>query len=362
MIPVMSLPVPVTLRAADLDALAVGLCLLGSGGAGDPHPFSSVLRSRLGDDELVLHSPASLAGGRVVPVGMVGATSVFTEKLPHGGEFSAAVAATGRWTGASPDAVMAIETAGLNGITALVAALHLGLPYVDADLAGRGLPRLDQMTWVAAHLPLTPCALAFPGGHTLLIDGATPTDLERTIRAALSGTGGWAALALAPGPASLLDDTACVGTLGRALSLGRAHASLRMMADAAEVAEVLGGRVLGDGRVHDVLRHGSISGLHAESSVTVLDRDGSVLRIETENEFLMVLTDGEPRATVPDLICVLDRRTNRPLAVDALRRGDEVLVVVLPAPTWWLAPEYLDRVSPAAFSIDCPPLLLEGRR
>lgn len=358
----MSLPVPATLRAADLDALAVGLCLLGSGGAGDPHPFSSVLRSWLGDDELVLHSPAGLAGASVVPVGMVGATSVFTEKLPHGGEFSAAVAATGRWTGASPDAVMAIETAGLNGITALVAALHLGLPFVDADLAGRGLPRLDQMTWVAASRPLTPCALAFPGGHTLLIDDATPTAVERTIRAALAGSGGWAALALAPGPAESLDETACVGTVARALALGRAHGSLRMKADAAEVADVLGGQVLGDGLVHDVLRHRSVAGLLAESSVTILDRDGSVLRIETQNEFLMVLVDGQPRATVPDLICVLDRRTHRPLAVDALRRGDEVLVVVLPAPRWWTAPEYLDRVSPSAFALDCPPLLLEGRR
>jgi DUF917 family protein len=357
----MSLPVSRTLRAADVEALAVGLCLLGSGGAGDPHPFSSVLRSQLGDGELVLHAPTELAGASVVPVGMVGATSVFTEKLPHGGEFGAAVAATGRWTGASPDAVMAIETAGLNGVTALVAALHLGLPYVDADLAGRGLPRLDQLTWVAAQLPLTPCALAFPGGHTLLIDGASPTEVERTIRSALAGTGGWAALALAPGPAALLDETACVGTLGRALSLGRAHGSLRMMADAAEVAEVLGGEILGEGRVHDVLRHSSDGGLQPESSVTVLDRHGPVLRIETENEFLMVLVDGHPRATVPDLICLLDRRTNRPLAVDALRRGDEVFVLVLPAPAWWLAPGHVERVSPSAFAIDCPPLLLGGR-
>jgi DUF917 family protein len=356
----MSLPVPETLRAADLEALAVGLSLLGSGGAGDPHPFSSVLRSQLGDREVVLHAPAALAGANVVPVGMVGATSVFTEKLPHGGEFGSAVAATARWTGASPDAVMAIEAAGLNGVTALVAALDLGLPYVDADLAGRALPRLDQMTWAAAQLPLTPCAVAFPGGHTLVMDGTTPAEVERTIRAVLAGTGGWAALALAPGPAALLDRNACVGTLGRALALGRAHASLRMMASAAEVAEVLGGVVLGDGRVHDVLRHGSVSGLHAESSVAVLDRDGSVLRIETENEFLMVMVDGEPRATVPDLICLLDRRTNRPLAVDTLRRGDEVFVLVLPAPVWWLEPERLVRVSPSAFAIDCPPLLLEG--
>ncbi|ABL79643.1 MULTISPECIES: DUF917 domain-containing protein [unclassified Nocardioides] len=357
----MSPPASRTLRAADLEALAVGLCLLGSGGAGDPQPFASVLRSQLGNGELVLHAPGGLGGASVVPVGMVGATSVFTEKLPHGGEFGAAVAATGRWTGAAPDAVMGIETAGLNGVTALVAALRMGLPYVDADLAGRGLPRLDQLTWVTAQLPLTPCALAFPGGHTLLVDSASATEVERTIRAALAGTGGWAALALPPSPAALLDETACVGTLGRALELGRAHDSLRVLADAAEVAEVLGGEVLGEGRVHDVLRHSAGGGLQPESSVTVLDRNGPVLRIETENEFLMVLVDGEPRATVPDLICLLDRRTNRPLAVDALRRGDEVFVVVLPAPAWWLAPGRLDRVSPAAFAIDSPPLLLGGR-
>lgn len=358
----MSPSAPRTLRAADLDALAVGLSLLGSGGAGDPQPFASVLRAQLGHGELVLHAPSELPGASVVPVGMVGATSVFTEKLPGGDEFDAAVAASGRWTGASPDAVMGVEAAGLNGITAPVTALRLGLPYVDADLAGRGLPRLDQLTWVASQLPLTPCALTFPGGHALLVDRASPVEVERTIRAALAGTGGWAAMALAPSPAELLDKTACVGTLGRALALGRAHSTLRLMADAAEVEEVLGGQVLGEGRVHDVLRHTSEGGLRPDSSVTVLDREGAVIRIEAENEFLMVLVDGQPRATVPDLICLLDRRTNRPLAADALRRGNEVFVLVLPAPSWWLAPAHLDWVSPAAFEIDCPPLLLEVPR
>src|SRR5215475_11788177 len=137
--------------AGDLAALERGMSLLGSGGGGDTVTAASLLRLRLAGGAEVAVTPVGELGAtaRVVPVGVVGATAVFTEKLPGGLEFRTAVAAIERWTRESSDAVMSIEVGGLNGVMALAVAADLGLPAVDADLSGRGLPRLDQLSVAA---------------------------------------------------------------------------------------------------------------------------------------------------------------------------------------------------------------------
>lgn len=347
------------MRAGDVDHLVVGVSLLGSGGGGDAVTFGRVLRRRLGDGELRLHAPDDVPGAVVVPVGVVGATSVFTEKLPGGAEFSGAIAAVIRWTGSTATAVMGLESGGLNGITALVAALDLELPFVDADLMGRALPRLDQLTWAVRGLPVTPCALREPSGQVVLVDAAEAVTLERTARAFLAEAGGWAALALPPVDVRAGTAEAVVGSIARALALGRAHATLPAAPPPALVEEVLGGQVLATGRVLEVARYGA-AGTFGRGSVTVVDElVGTVVRLEAENEFLLAIADGVPVASCPELLCLLDRRTAVPLGVEGVRVGDEVIVIALPGPAWWRQADVLAHVAPAAFGLNCDPVLLD---
>ena len=346
-----------SLDVGDIDPLVVGVSLLGSGGGGDAATFARLLRRRLRDGSLALHRPHDLPDAVVVPVGVVGATSVFTEKLPGGEEFTAAVAAVTRWARRPATAVMALEAGGLNGITALVAAIDLNLPFVDADLMGRALPRLDQLTWAAIGRPVTPCALREPSGQILVVDGTDTVGLERTARAFLTEAGGWAALALPPARLADIADDGIRGSIEHAIALGRAHAALPDNPSPAAVAAALGGQVLGTGRVLEVARHGP-AGNFGRGSVCVANlASGSVLRLEAENEFLLALVDGLPAASTPDLLCVLDRRTAVPLRVDEVRAGHEVTVVTLPGPAWWRRPEVVAHVAPAAFGLDCPPVL-----
>ena len=346
------------LTAADVTALVVGVSLLGSGGGGDAMTFARVLRHRLGPGTLRLHSPSELAGEVVVPVGVVGATSVFVEKLPGGHELTGAVRAVCRWTGVDATAVMALEAGGLNGVAGLVAALELDVPFLDADLMGRALPRLDQLTWSAQGTPV-PAALCEPGGQVVVVDGASPAALERTARAFLAQSGGWAAIALRPVPVPVATRDAVTGSLARALRLGHGHAGLPERAPAGAVAAALGGDVLGVGRVRQIARlHHPLptgSSIHVDSSDT-----GHVLRIEAQNEYLLAFVDGRAVASTPDLVCVLDRRTCLPIAVDLLRTGDEVMVLVLPGPTWWREPHRLRHVDPAAFGLDHEPVVRSG--
>ncbi|OZM75576.1 DUF917 domain-containing protein [Pseudonocardia sp. MH-G8] len=344
------------LTVDDVDALVVGLTLLGSGGGGDAHAFRHVLRRTLAGTELVLHDPAALAEAPVVAIGMIGATRVLTEKLPSGQEIAGAVGALARWTGVEPTALMSFEAAGLNGAIAVAGAAELGLPLVDADLMGRALTRVDQLSFAVADRPLPPFAMAEPSGQTVLVDDVAPGALERVARTAVAHGGGWAACALGPVPASLAATDACTGTLARALRLGRAHEGL-VRPEPEEVAAALGGRVLATGRTVEIARHPSAS--FGRAGVAILDDGGAVLRVEAENEYLLAILDGEPVASCPDLLCLLDRRTAAPIAVDGLRLGDDVVAIVLPGPPWWRAsPERLRRVDPRAFGIDCHAVLL----
>jgi uncharacterized protein len=345
------------LRAGDVGAFLLGLGLLGSGGGGDPEVFRPTLLRALGDGELVLHDPAELGEEPVVPVGMLGGTRVLAEKLPSGGEFRSSLQAVTRWTGTQPGAVMPIEAAGVNGALAVVAAVVLGLPLVDADLMGRALPRADQFTRAVTGGPLTPCAMTEPGGQTVLLDGGDPVAVERVARGFVAQGGGWAGCAFAPVAASVVADDSCRGSLTRALGLGRAHANLPRKPSPAQVAEAVGGRVLAAGRTVEIARHASAT--FGKAGIAVIDDGGAVLRLEAENEYLLALLDGLPVASCPDLLCVLDRRTAAPIAVDALRVGDDVTVVALPGPPWWRAtPDRLAHVGPRAFGLDCDPVLM----
>ncbi|MHB9756625.1 DUF917 domain-containing protein [Streptomyces sp. BYX5S] len=344
-----------TITAADVPALVTGVNILGCGGGGDASAFASMLRHALTGPGTVSWHDADTDPALdpvVVPVGVVGAVNVLSEKLPNGQEFRDALTAITRWTDTpAPDALMAVEAGGPNALTVLLAALDLHLPVVDVDLMGRALPRLDQLSWAVRGLPVTPCALAEPGGQILVVDRTDAHGLERTVRGFLTAAGGWAALALAPVRLSAVRDACVHGSLTRSLALGRAHAALPHRPARDDVEAALGCRVLAAGRIQEVAR--SEGPGFGRGSVTVTDAaSGAVVRLETENEIVLALRDGEVAATAPDVICLLDRRTAHPVAIDRIRPGQEVVAATLPGPEFWRQPDTEPYVSPRAFGLD----------
>ncbi|MEV0611927.1 DUF917 domain-containing protein [Nonomuraea sp. NPDC050404] len=350
----------------DVAALERGVTVLGSGGGGDSRTAATLLRRRLADGLDVGVRP--LAGlppdARVVPVGVVGATAVFAEKLPGGQEVAAAVEAIQRWTGERADALISIEIGGLNGVLPLVAACDFGLCAVDADLSGRGLPRLNQLSLAAAGRVLTPAALAEPSGQVLVQGTGSPADLERTARTFLLSAGGWAALALAPVTARELAACCVIGSVSGAVRLGRRLLDLGESPDPDRLAAAAGGRVLSVGRVVEVTRRPGPE-LHgrpgfARGSVTLAGHvAGELLRLEMENEYLLALRDGLVVASTPDVIAVLDRRTGVPIAGDTVRVGMEVVVLQVAIAAFWTDPRRLAVLAPRAYGLDSDPVLLE---
>ena len=100
----------------DLDDIAVGGAILGTGGGGDPYigklmaqqairkygPVRLIDVDEMKDDELA------------VPCAMMGAATVMVEKIPQGGEIMEAFRKLERFLGKKIGAVLCAEAGGLN--------------------------------------------------------------------------------------------------------------------------------------------------------------------------------------------------------------------------------------------------------
>ncbi len=334
------------LTAADLPALTRGAELLGGGGGGDP-PLWSLLTARvLADGAVSLVEPESLPDdGRVIASAMIGAPAIMAEYLPGGGEFVRAFQALERAIGEPAVAVMGLEHAGVNVFPPIMVAAVLGLPLLDLDGMGRAFPRLDHTLLHARGARCGPLVSTGVGGELVLIDVDDAVRGEALARACLPALGGWAAHACYPVSVAEARRCALRGTLSRALSLGAAAAG----ADGPEdLAERLGARLLGRGRVIAVERHDA-GGPFGTVLIEPAEHAGSTLRIELQTEYLLATLDGALVAATPDPIVVLDGHSLAAINCEQVRRGNDVAVLVLPADPAWREPAALALVGPEAF-------------
>ena len=82
------------------------------------------------------------------------------------------------------------------------------------------------------------------------------------------------------------------------------------------------------------------------------DHRGSRLELNFQNEWIVARLDGEPIATSPDLICVLDTESGEAIGSETMRYGQRITVIALPSPPVFLTPKGLQHVGPRAFGYD----------
>ncbi|MFZ2003745.1 MAG: DUF917 family protein, partial [Stellaceae bacterium] len=123
----------------DIESLAVGAWILGTGGGGSPYLGLLNMRRLYGEGHRVkLMSPFDLADDDwVAVVSNMGAPLVGQERLADSRNIARAVEMQETHHGWKFRAVMSLEIGGNNSIQPLMAAAHLGLPVVDADTMGR---------------------------------------------------------------------------------------------------------------------------------------------------------------------------------------------------------------------------------
>lgn len=341
----------------DLDDLVRGAVLAGCGGGGDTRTGELLAAAALtvGPVELIEVEEAVGRGLVSLPLGVVGASGgVLDERIPNGSEFLQVRAAMEDIAGVRIGAVVTIEAGGVNGLLGVWAARSLGLPLVDADLCGRAVPRLDQMTAAYGVRSMAPAVCVDADGRRVDVGvGGTTFDgarLESTVRSVLAAGAGWVAAGFRPLNPPELADSVVPKAISRCLLMGQALGVPRRSVGAGwSVAKALEAQIAGSGRVVRVRR--ADFQVHQDTGWVIIDGSEALVRVDVQSEILSVAIDGKVVASTPDVLAILDASTGRVLNLDSVRVGATVDVIVLPALFPRDRAEFLRRTGPRAFGI-----------
>jgi uncharacterized protein len=352
---------------AELEDIAVGAAILGTGGGGDPY-----IGKLLAQQAVREHGPVQMVSvdevpedAFVVPSAMMGAPTVMVEKLPRGNEVIRAFEALGSYVGRKPTHTTSIEAGGLNSTTPFVVAAQLGIPLVDADGMGRAFPEIQMIIATMHGVKATPMTLADEKGNSAVIDTIDNSWTERLARTLTVDFGATAMIALYPMTGAQLRAGAFVaGTMTLAEELGRLVRETRAEHGdpIGAVVERLGGRRLFTGKVVDVARRTEAGWAKAEVRIDGIGGDAaSTLLLQTQNEHLVAIRDDEVVCSVPDLIIVMDAESGGPITTEELRYGYRVVVVGAPCVPPWRTSEGLALVGPRYFGYDIDYVPVEER-
>jgi DUF917 family protein len=346
------------ITAEDIEALAVGAWILGTGGGGSPYlGLLNMRRLYREGHRVALMSPLDLDDDeRVAVVSNMGAPLVGQERLADSRNIARAVAMQEEYSGVKFRAVMSLEIGGGNGIQPLMAAAHLGLPVVDADLMGRAYPEAQMTSAAVGDLCPHPCALYDPRGLESSVTNVPSWKwMERVSRKICVEMGSIASTCKAPRTGREVKEWGIHFTVSKAIGIGRrVREAQRLHEDPiAAILDEAQGRQLFRGKVVDVARRATEGFLRGRCIIEGLDEDrGAKLEIAFQNEWVVAWRDGEAVAMSPDLICVLDTVSGNAFGTETIRYGMRVTVVALPAPPVFLTPKGLEHVGPRAFGYD----------
>jgi DUF917 family protein len=350
----------------DVAALSRGCAVLGTGGGGEVVTGSLIAHEALsecGPVRLVTLDDLP-AEGMIMPVGMIGAPSVSIEKLTSGTEIDTLRAAVEELTGQPVIALMVSEIGGGNGLLPVAWAARTGLPLLDADGMGRAFPQVDMMSMNVAGLPPSLIVVADERDNVVTLRAADGSWAELVARAVTDVFGGSAAMADYVMTVERARGAVVEGSVTQALRIGRAV--LASEEPVAGLLEAVNAIKIIEGKVVDVQR--KTAGGFVRGSVVVegFGADASrLIRVEIQNENLVALEDGQVRASVPDLITLVDSQTAHAVATELVRYGQRVAVIAFPCHPIWRTERGCEIAGPRAFGYDfdfVPVEVLHGAR
>lgn len=345
-----------------LDDLALGAVFLATGGGGDPYVPKLITAEAIKSfGPVALLSPQDVADDAfVVTVGSVGAPTVSLELLPSVQEAAETLKAFEKFVGRKIDAVASFEIGGGNSVIPICAAAAAGLPVVDGDGMGRALPEAQMMSYPIGGVMPTP-ALAYDyAGNQATFQTDTTETYERHIRAFSMAAGGMITAAEHGMTGRQLKDTIIPGTVSFSVRLGQLLREKRGQAPDLEqpLKALFADSIYGDcrmifaGKITDKVTR--IIGGYDVGEVTIEDftaqQDNLVINIK--NEYLLAKQGERIRASVPDLITIVDFETGTPINAERLRYGQRVAVFATGCPKFYRTEKALKVVAPRCFGFD----------
>jgi uncharacterized protein len=319
------------LTVDQLDDLARGAAILGSGGGGSPS-YNRLITERMIDiyGPIRLLSIDELAHDAVVvPVAFMGAPLVALERIPSGREFEAIFSKMAK----QPTVLMAAEIGGANAFTPLWIAAKLGIPVLDADTIGRAFPELQMSTCTLFGISSSPTYLADDFGNVVEIHSENPRTVETFARQITVTMGSRAAVALYIMSGKQAKEAVVAGSVTKAIEMGSNHQ----------------GTLLASGMIGDVnhkVDRGFLLG------TTLLHTNEGDYELDYQNEFLRVRLGKRPVALTPDIITLIEQDTGHPITTANLQYGLRVDLFIFEAPPIWKTPKGMALAGPKVFGYE----------
>ena len=351
-----------TIGPDDVADLCAGAAFLATGGGGDPY-----VSQLLCEHQLKKYGPAKLISPNdlpddalVVSVGSVGAPTVTLEQLPDDEAGVSIIREFEALMGRKVDAVIPFEVGGGNSTIPLYVAAAMGIPCVDGDGMGRALPEAQMMTFPIYGVKPTPALIMDPFGNSALLKCDDVETFERHIRALAVAMGGMVLSAEHSMTGKQAKTSAVPHTISFAKKLGNillCHGGdvteiEPQMKDLFEQSDYGTFKKLYQGKVVDNQRK-VVGGYDVGSALLEsFDDDVPAMELTIKNEYLLAKVGDEVVASVPDLICVVEQETSRPLNAERMRYGQRVCVYGVGCTDHYLSEKALKVVSPRAFGLD----------
>jgi DUF917 family protein len=256
------------------------------------------------------------------------------------------------------NAVMRNEASGAM-LSAFETAIAMGLPVVDACLAGRCKPELCLKTTFVNGISGAPTALVTRWGDVIIIDRVVDEfRLEDLARAVAVGSGGGASVAQNPMTGDQVKRGTVKGAVSEAMLFGRTVREARAQGKdpVAALMKVAKGYKMFQGvsTKNDVKGDRGFNWVDAELS-GVNEFKGHTYRIWVKNENIISWLDGKPDVLPPDLIYPLDPKTADAIPSGGLGGyaiGTEVVIIGRAASPMWRTPRGIEIFGPRHFGFD----------
>lgn len=345
------------LTEKEIENIALGASLLGTGGGGDPYIGKLMALNAIREyGPVTLLSPGEVPDDAlVVPTAMIGAPAVMIEKIPNGQECIRAFEAMGKLFGKPVFATMPIEAGGVNSMIPIAVAAQMRIPLVDGDGMGRAFPELQMVTYHLNGISAAPMTMTDDKGNNVLLEVISNKWAENIARNVAAAMGAWATVGIYAMSGADMKRCAIPDIMTYSQQIGEIISEAqRKEADPTDkLAAFTNGIKVFKGKMIDVER--TIQGGFNRGLVRLDGLDsykGQTMEVEFQNENLIARIDGEVCATTPDLICLVDLETAVPITTESLKYGRRATALILPAHELWRTPKGIENVGPRYFGYD----------
>jgi len=335
-------PVRVISDRQELEALLIGLGIMGTGGGGDPKGWGRSVfdADQKAQREYRLIDPCDvpdhafvLSGGYLGSVAEDASLDRVIDNWESGFELEKAIRVLEAEHGQTADFLVPFELGGGNTPVVMSCAARLDIPMIDGDGVGRAAPETHMSSFLGHGVPLTPMPLIGADGSEVVVRHGDIFLADEVGRCVSSRRQQLVANAHYGMSGKDLKRSVVPNSVSRALALGTYVRRLELEDEAAldAVSEFVNGYPLLHGKVQYISEK-NVSGFYVVRVVIEgIGRDtGRTLELVVKNEVMCAKRGEQPLVLFPDLVLLLDPQTLEGVMTPELTLDREILLIAVP--------------------------------